>query len=503
MNTGVRIGWAARKVRRYEGSTAKRIRTLVVVALIAVLSLATPAALADTPGPAVLLSSQAQPVSAGVGNQTDPHLSGSLLVFTAVGGTDSRIRYVDLADGAGGDIPHLGNRDSLPDVSGDLVVFRRVFTDGSTTSRSIMVFDVAAPELGARELAPQEGARRASPSIGATTVAFMQFVEGSSTQTELCVADASALAAPGTCLTSDGTMSNRDPAVSPDGSTVAFAKCQTDGTGCDIWVAQRSSGGTWGSPRQLTDSTGEDILPDTDGQIVTYASNAGGDFDVWWENADGTSEHQLVLNDAPGSIETNPNISGGAIVFERELPGSTNADLYMHRPATGVLNQLTTDSAADETLNAVSLSVAGELRVAWAQPDGLTPGHNDIRALRAQLGSNPSYETCLLYDPTKAHKLGATVPLRVQLCDAGGANLSSPELILTATGLFKLDNSATTSLAESPGNSNPDNAFRYDPDLAGYVYNLSTKGLSRGTWELRFIVAGDTGTVHGLQFDVR
>lgn len=501
MNTGVTIGWVARKVRGCRGSTVRRIRLLVVVALIAVLSLAAPAH-ADTPGPAVLLSSQAQLVSGGLGSQTDPHLSGSLLVFTALEGTDSGIRYVDLASGAGGDISHSGVRDSLPDVSGDLVAFRRVFLDGSTTSRPIMVFDVAAPELGARELAPQEGARRASPSIGASTVAFMQFVEGSSSETEVCVADATALSVAATCLTSDATMSNRDPAVSPDGSTVAFAKCQTDGTGCDIWVAQRGSGGTWGSLRQLTDSTGEDLLPDTDGQIVTYTSNAGGDFDVWWENLDGTSEHQLVLTDAPGSIESNPNISGGAIVFERELPGSTNADLYIYRPATGVLNQLT-DTAADETLNAVSLSAAGELRAAWAQPDGLTPGHVDIHALSAQLGSGPSYETCLLYDPTKSHKLGSTVPLRARLCDANGANLSSPEVILTATGLVKLDNSAATAPADSPGSSNPDHAFRYDPDLAGYVFNLSTKGLSRGTWELRFTVAGDSGTVYGLPFDVR
>ncbi|MDQ3735423.1 MAG: hypothetical protein M3400_15750, partial [Actinomycetota bacterium] len=100
----------------------RRIRLLVAVALITVLSLAAPAALADTPGAAVLLSSQAQAVSTGAGNQTDPHLSGSLLVFTDVQGAESSaIRYVDLADGAGGDIPHLGNRDSLPDVSGDLI----------------------------------------------------------------------------------------------------------------------------------------------------------------------------------------------------------------------------------------------------------------------------------------------------------------------------------------------------------------------------------------------
>ncbi|MDQ4038628.1 MAG: hypothetical protein M3313_09860, partial [Actinomycetota bacterium] len=185
MNKWVTFGRAARSVRPREASRTRRIRPIAVLALIvAVLSLAAPAALADAPGPAVLLSWQAQAVSTGAGNQTDPHLSGSLLVFTALDQSESRIRYVDLAGGAGGDIPNVGARDSLPDVSGDLIVFRRVFTDGSTFDRPIMVFDVAAPELGARELAPQEGARRAMSSIGGTTVAFMQFVESSSSQSE-------------------------------------------------------------------------------------------------------------------------------------------------------------------------------------------------------------------------------------------------------------------------------------------------------------------------------
>ena len=145
-----------------------------------------------------------------------------------------------------------------------------------------------------------------------------------------------------------------------------------------------------------------------------------------------------------------------------------------------------------------------DLRVAWASPDGLTPGHNDIHALRADVGTpaGPVYAACLRYDPAKAHRSGSTAPLKVQLCDPSGANLSSPDVVLTAAGLVKRDSSATTALADSVGNANPDSAFRYDPELAGYVFNLSTKGLSRGTWELRFTVAGSP-TVHALPFDVR
>ena len=340
------------------------------------------------PGPAKPLATEEQPVpdGTGSGNQTDPHLSGSLLAFTSIVGTSSEVRYTDLADGSSGAVPNAGHRDSLPDVDGDHVVFRRIFTDSTTTTRPILVFDVSAPELGAREVAPAPGERRGFPSIGGTTVAFMQFVGASSVNSEVCVADVVAVAAPAVCLTSDGTLSNRDPHVSPDGGTVTWAKCASTGTGCDVYVAQRAADGTW-PVVQLTDSAGEDILPETDGTVVTYASNAGGDYDIWFENVDGTNERMLALTDAPGSIETNPSIAGGAVLFERELPEATDADLYLYRLTTGDLFQVT-ETPADETLNAMSLTPTEELRVAWAQPDGLVPGHNDIHAVRAQLSAN-------------------------------------------------------------------------------------------------------------------
>ena len=105
-------------------------------------------------------------------------------------------------------------------------------------------------------------------------------------------------------------------------------------------MAQRAADGTWAAG-PATDSLGEDILPETDGTMVTYASNAGGDYDIWFKDVDGTNERTLVLTDAPGSIETNPTISGGAILFEREVPGSTDADLTSTGSPTNELLRVT------------------------------------------------------------------------------------------------------------------------------------------------------------------
>jgi hypothetical protein len=48
--------------------------------------------------------------------------------------------------------------------------------------------------------------------------------------------------------------------------------------------------------------------------------------------------------------------------------------------------------------------------------------------------------------------------------------------------------------------NSPDNNFRYDADLNRYIFNLSTKNLSSGTWKLSVNVFG--GTIP-LQFDIK
>lgn len=115
-----------------------------------------------------------------------------------------------------------------------------------------------------------------------------------------------------------------------------------------------------------------------------------------------------------------------------------------------------------------------------------------------------AYNICPLYDQTRAVHTGAILPIKLALCDALGVDVSSSTVPVTATGLSLVSPTASGTL-EDPGNSNPDNNFRFDTTLGtsgGYVYNLSTKGLTTGSYAVNFF-AGSDPTQHRLNFQVR
>jgi hypothetical protein len=117
-----------------------------------------------------------------------------------------------------------------------------------------------------------------------------------------------------------------------------------------------------------------------------------------------------------------------------------------------------------------------------------------------------SYNICVLYDQTRSVKGGAVFPIKIQLCDASGNNLSSSAVVVTATGITLISTSVGT--PEAVGSANPENNFRFDSTLGttgtmgGYIYNLSTNGLATGTYGLQF-TAGSDPTTHTVTFGVK
>jgi hypothetical protein len=106
-----------------------------------------------------------------------------------------------------------------------------------------------------------------------------------------------------------------------------------------------------------------------------------------------------------------------------------------------------------------------------------------------------------LYDQTRAAKSGSTIPIKIRLVDANGANISSPAIVAHAASVVQTSSQSAPIIQDS-GNSNPDLDFRYDPSLGGYIFNLQTTGYGTGSYLLNFI-AGGGPSIYSVGFQVR
>ena len=114
------------------------------------------------------------------------------------------------------------------------------------------------------------------------------------------------------------------------------------------------------------------------------------------------------------------------------------------------------------------------------------------------------YGVCLLYDPTKAVHSAASIPVKLQLCDGSGNDLSSTGITVHAVSVT-LTSFSISGAVEDSGSANPDSDFRFDSTLGitgGYIFNLKTTGLSTGTYSLNFTVTGDS-FVYSAPFQVK
>ena len=165
--------------------------------------------------------------------------------------------------------------------------------------------------------------------------------------------------------------------MSPDGDAVVWLKCSS-ATECDVWRAERTLG-VWGSPEQVTGPAGNESLPDTNGPVTVYGSNAGGDDNIRWsvKGSDGTYVESVL--DLPG-VQRNPNIEGNFIAFESNAGAGAQFDIFLFDLAASLLYQLTNTSVS-ESLTDVTMGAGGVVRVAWAQPKQVYPYDMDVYAL--------------------------------------------------------------------------------------------------------------------------
>jgi hypothetical protein len=99
---------------------------------------------------------------------------------------------------------------------------------------------------------------------------------------------------------------------------------------------------------------------------------------------------------------------------------------------------------------------------------------------------------------TTSVNAGSGLSVKIQLKDYDGNN------VVNAVAKLDLSKSTTTGWApeqNATSKSNMYNDFSYSPSKGQYTYNLDTKPLSPGTWQLRIKL--DDGTTHTLLVNVK
>jgi len=93
-------------------------------------------------------------------------------------------------------------------------------------------------------------------------------------------------------------------------------------------------------------------------------------------------------------------------------------------------------------------------------------------------------------DGSSVFKLGRTVPVKFRWLAPDGSFVDNAAAELYLGKVSHQVSGTVYEDADSPGNANTGNTFRYDPEANLYIFNLGTKGLSEGTWNLQVVVNG-------------
>jgi hypothetical protein len=102
-------------------------------------------------------------------------------------------------------------------------------------------------------------------------------------------------------------------------------------------------------------------------------------------------------------------------------------------------------------------------------------------------------------DGSSIFKLGSTVPVKFTLSDANGVPASGA---VAELHLVKLTNDVEGEVVEATSTAAASSGNEFRPDGAGgYIFNLGTKSLSKGTWRLKASL--DDGTVRTVQISLR
>ena len=286
------------------------------------------------------------------------------------------------------------------------------------------------------------------------------------------------------------TVAAGGPYSVPEGGAITVSATGSDPeTGSLNYAWDLDANGTFETPGQSVSFSAAGLDGPSSRSIGVRTSDEGGLFATAMTTVD-------ITNVAPsvGAIvaTASPILIGAPVLVSASFSDPGTSDTYQAMWSWG------DGSSSAGTLNASSVSGTHTYTTPGVRTIVLTVTDDDGGSRAAHVERTIVYNVCLLYDPNRAVPRGSTVSIKLQLCDANRANLSSASVLLSTQGVSPV----TTPAGVSPS---VDGSFRYDPTLGatgGYIYNVSTKGLSNGTYALRF-TAGNDAYAYEARFKVK
>jgi hypothetical protein len=186
---------------------------------------------------------------------------------------------------------------------------------------------------------------------------------------------------------------------------------------------------------------GEESQPDTNGQVVAYVTrrtvDGVVDADIAWQSVGGGEARHLPL---PGP-DSNPNVSGPLIAFERREASSTspNFDIMLYDLRTQTFYRLT-ETPESESLNDISVDPDGLARVVWSVREN---GDLNVYAYTFRLPPTDCTPQPTIESPEEVCASPGTRPLLGSLQvtrSTGDSEVVSTRFVSNGTGVLCVDN---------------------------------------------------------------
>ena len=151
---------------------------------------------------------------------------------------------------------------------------------------------------------------------------------------------------------------------------------------------------------------------------------------------------------------------------------------------SGLAVSFTTSGGCTNSGATITVSGAGTCTVTASQTGNAT--YNPALSLSQSFTSTYAWSNVLQpvnSDGSSIFKLGSTIPVKFRLIDASAAMTTLAAKIYVAqvsSGVVGTEVEAVSTATADSGN-----VFRYDSVAGQYIFNLSTKGMTQGTWQVR------------------